>query len=73
MTDLRRGMLLPSELRMIEIVHKESKWYSLNNQLVQVLWCQNFLYCSIFSLSKKIRRLTENTKKPDCLNAILNT
>ena len=42
MTDLRRGMLLPSELRMIEIVHKESKWYSLNNQLVQVLWCQNF-------------------------------
>ena len=25
-TDLRRGILLPSDLRMIEVVHWESKW-----------------------------------------------
>ena len=37
-TDLHRGRLLPSDLRMIKIVHWESKWYSHNNRLVQVLW-----------------------------------
>ena len=35
-TDLRLGILLPSELRMIKIVHWESKWYSRNNRR---LWC----------------------------------
>ena len=31
-TDLHRGILLPVELRMIQIVHWESKWYSSSNQ-----------------------------------------
>ena len=36
MTDLRRDILLPFNLRMIKIVHWESKWFSRNNRR---LWC----------------------------------
>ena len=36
-TDLHRGRLLSSDLRMINIVHVESRWFSHNNRLVQVL------------------------------------
>ena len=35
-TELRRGVFLPSALRLIEIVHWESWWYSRNNRR---LWC----------------------------------
>ena len=31
-TDSCRGVLRPSDLRMIEIVHRVSQWYSLNNR-----------------------------------------
>ena len=36
MTDLRRDILLPSNLRMIKIVHWESTWYPRDNRR---LWC----------------------------------
>ena len=36
-TDLHRGRLLPSDLRKIDLVHWESKWYSHNKRLVHVL------------------------------------
>ena len=42
MTDFRRGVLFPSELYMINVVHWKSKWYSHNIRLVQVLWFPTF-------------------------------